>query len=96
MINSENEGEVRLTSLSASIRHEQASSSSMDSQSTSETFDNSTIEVSDQPLLNSPIGYSMNQIEILQNLESYTFAAQFEADDFLQKKIALWKKPKRL
>ena len=33
----------------------------MDSQSTSETFDNSTIEVSDQPLLNSPIGYSMNQ-----------------------------------
>ena len=55
--------------------------------------DNSTIETADKPPIKTPICYSINQVEILQNLGNYTFAAQFEADDFLQKKINLVKKP---
>ena len=37
--------------------------------------------------------YSVNQIEIIQNLGNYAFAAQSEADDFIQKIIELIKKP---
>ena len=55
--------------------------------------DNSTIEFADKLLVKMPICYSNNQVEILQNLGNYTFAAQFEADDFLQKIINLLKKP---
>ena len=33
-----------------------------------------------------------NQVEILQTLDNYTFAAHFESDDFLQKGFELIKK----
>ena len=66
---------------------------SMSSQSDFDTCEQSTIEFAEKPLLKTPICYSIIQIEILQNLRNYTFAAQFEADDFLQKVIALVKKP---
>ena len=42
--------------------------------------DNSTIEFSDEP----PIKM-INQVGIMQNMGNYTFAAQFGADDCLQK-----------
>ena len=37
--------------------------------------------------------YSVNQIEILQTLGNYTFAAHFETDEFMQKVITLIQTP---
>ena len=66
---------------------------SMSSQSDSDTYEQSTIGFADRPPLKTPICNSINQIEILQNLGNYTFAAQLDADIFLQKVIALVKSP---
>ena len=66
---------------------------SMHSQSDSDTCNTSTIQFADKSPLKTPFSCSINQIEILQNLENYTFAAQFEDDDFLQEDIVLLKKP---
>ena len=44
----------------------------------------STFEFANKPPLKSPICYSVDQIEILQTLGNYTFAALFESDEFLQ------------
>ena len=71
----------------------QASSEKMYSSSDSDMCDNSTIEFADKPPIKTPICYSINQVELLQNIGNYTFAAQIEADDFLQKIINLLKKP---
>ena len=65
--------------------------SSISSQSDSNSCEQSTIDFADKPPLKTPICYSINQIEILQNLGNCTFAAQFEAENFLQKVIALEK-----
>ena len=54
----------------ASIRN-QASSVKMDSSSDSDMCDTSTIELVDKPPLETPICYSINQVEILQNLGNY-------------------------
>ena len=58
--------------------------------------DNSTIEFADKPPLKTPMCYSINQVEVLQNLGKYTFVSQFEADEFIefiQKVISLIEKP---
>ena len=45
------------------------------------------------PPIKSPICYSINQIEVLQQLGNHTFAAQYESDEFMQKIIGLLKRP---
>ena len=72
---------------------EPSNSSLMESQSDNEMCDNITIEFADKPPLKTPICYSINQTEVLQNLGNYTFASQFKADDFIQKVKSLIKKP---
>ena len=53
----------------------------------SEIYETSTIVYADKPPLTTPICYFMNQVENLQNHGIYTFAAHFEADEFIQKII---------
>ena len=65
----------------------------MESQSDNEICDNSTIEFADKPPLKTPMCYSINHVEILENSGNDNFASQFEADDFIQKVISLIKKP---
>ena len=74
-----------IKSINASISCDRENSSNMNSLSDSDACKKSIIEFLDKPPLKTPICYSVNQIEIIQNLGSYTFAAQFQADDFLQK-----------
>ena len=57
----------------------------MDSQSDNELCESNTIEFADKRPLKTPMYYSINQVEILQNLGTYTPAAQFEADAFIQR-----------
>ena len=66
---------------------------SMSSQSDFDSCEQSTIEFAYKPPLKTPICYSITQIEILQRPGNYTFAAQIEANNFLQKVIALVKRP---
>ena len=51
------------------------------------------IQAANMPLIKSPICYSINQIEVLQQLGSHTFAAEYESDEFMQKIIGLLKRP---
>ena len=46
-----------------------------------------------QPPLKIPMCYSVNQFEVLQTLGNFTFASQYETDEFMQKIVALLKKP---
>ena len=46
-----------------------------------------------QPPLKIPMCYSVNQIEVLQTLNNFTFASQYKTDEFMQKIVALLKKP---
>ena len=46
-----------------------------------------------QPPLKVPMCYSVNQIEVLKTLGNFTFAAEYETDEFIQKIVALLKKP---
>ena len=46
-----------------------------------------------QPPLKIPMCYSVDQIEVLQTLGNFTFASQYETDEFMQKIVALLKKP---
>ena len=62
-----------------------ANSSEMGSFSESDSGDPSKIEFANKPPPKTPICYSVNQVEILQTLGNYTFAAHFETDEFLQK-----------
>ena len=50
-----------------------------------------SLEVANKPRLKTPICYSSNQVEILQTLGNYTWAAHFEADQFFQKFLTLMK-----
>ena len=38
-----------------------------------------------QPPIKTPIRYSVSQIEVFQTLGNYTFASQYETDEFIQK-----------
>ena len=67
--------------------------SKVDSNSDSDSYETSTTAFADKPRIKTPVCGSINQVEVLQNLGNYTFAAQFEADDFLQKVITLLKRP---
>ena len=51
------------------------------------------IQAANIPPIKSPICYSINQIEVLQQLGNHTFAAQYESDEFMQKIIGLLKRP---
>ena len=49
--------------------------------------------VANQPPLKTPVCYTLNQIEVIQTLGNFTFASQYEADEFFQKVIGLVKSP---
>ena len=51
------------------------------------------IQVADQPPIKTPVCYTKHQIEVLQTLGKFTFAAHYETDEFLQKVTQLLKKP---
>ena len=85
--------EQTVESIIASINPNASNAAKMES-SDSEKYDAaSTIELASKPPLKTPMCYSFNQIEILQTLGNYTFAAHFETDEFLQKVIPLIQKP---
>ena len=73
--------------------NERESVSKMDSNPDSHSYETSTNAFADKPPIKTLVCFSINQIEVLENLGNYTFAAQFEADDFLQKVIFLLKRP---
>ena len=50
------------------------------------------IEAANKPPIKTPTCYSVNQIEVLQTIGNYTFAAQYETDEFIQKIVGLLKK----
>ena len=81
-----------IKNIIASI-NEQESAPKMDSNSDSDSHETSTITFADKPPVKTPVCYSIDQVKVFQNLGNYTFAAQFEADDFLQKVITLIKRP---
>ena len=49
--------------------------------------------MADQLPIETPVCYSGNKIEVLQVLENFTFASQYETEAFLQKIKTLLKKP---
>ena len=51
------------------------------------------IDPANQPPMKLPICYSINQMELLQQLGNHTFAVQYEFDEFMQKMIGLLKEP---
>ena len=68
------------------------------SETSSDEIDNDKISeellrMADKPPLKTPVCYSVNQIEVLQTLGNFTFASQYETDEFLQKIKNLMKKP---
>ena len=65
----------------------------MESFSDSDPGDACTIEFANKPTPKKPICYSVNQVEYLQTLGNYTFAAHIESYEFLQKIIGLLKTP---
>ena len=68
------------------------------SETSSDEIDNDKMSeelqrMADKPPIKTPVCYSVNQIEVLQTLGNFTFASQYETDEFLQKKLNLMKKP---
>ena len=51
------------------------------------------IDAANQSTIKSPICYSVNQIEVLQQLGFHSFAAHYESDEFMQTIIGLLKQP---
>ena len=47
---------------------------------------NAIIEAQNQPYIKVPSCYSVRQIDVLQKQGNYTFASQYETDEFLQQK----------
>ena len=47
--------------------------------------------VANKPPIKTSVCYTVNQVEALQTLSNFTFASQYEIDEFLQKVIALIK-----
>ena len=74
-----------LKSLIDTIMVDESDSKTDKISSTDSENETSTIEFANIPPLKTPICYSINQVEILQALGNYTFAANFESDEFLQK-----------
>ena len=61
--------------------------------SDSDQMSDELIQEANKPPIKTPQCYSVNQIEVLQSLGNFTFASQYESDEFLQKVIGLIKKP---
>ena len=59
----------------------------------SEKMSEENSQMANPPPIKTPICYSVIHIEVLQTLGNFTFSAQYEIDDFLQKIIDLIKKP---
>ena len=71
-----------ITNKIASI-NERESQSKLDSNSDSDTSENRTIAFADKAPTKTPVCDSIHQqVEVFHYLGNYTFAAQFEADDF--------------
>ena len=51
------------------------------------------MQVADQPPIKAPVCYTKHQIEVLQTLGKFTFAAHYETDEILQKITQLLKSP---
>ena len=51
------------------------------------------IQAANMAPIKTPICYSINQIEVLQQLRNHIFKAHYESDEFMQKIIGLLKKP---
>ena len=49
------------------------------------------IEMAKKPPLKKPTCYSVNQIEVLQTLGNYTFADQYQTNEFVKKVIKFTK-----
>ena len=64
-------------------------SSETDELSENNTMSEKFNHAANQPPIKTPICYSVNQIEVLQTLGNYTFAAQYEIDDFITKIVTL-------
>ena len=92
-----------ITAIIKSESSETSSNIEMSNQSNSNSSDNNETNAQEwateitstanKPPIKAPICYSVNQIEVLQTLGNFTFAANYEADDFLQKIAALVKHP---
>ena len=70
-----------------------AQSSETDDLSENNTMNEEFNYSANQPPIKTPICYSVNQIEVLQTLGNYTFASQYETDEFIRKIVALIQKP---
>ena len=77
--------------IAAITQTSQLSASTLYAQGSSKMSDE-LIRMADQPPIKTPV-CSVNQIEVLQTLGNFTFASQYETDEFLQKIILLIKKP---
>ena len=80
-----------LKQIAAMIKSESTSESTEESENSTEKSD-TIIEVANNQRLKTPICYSVNQVEVLQTLGNYTFVAQNETGEFIQKIVGLLKK----
>ena len=77
--------------IGAIIQTSQLSESTSDAHESAKMSDE-LMRRADQLPTKLPVCYSINQIEVLQILGNFTFASQYETDEFLQKNILLIKK----
>ena len=85
----ENVNKQTLNEIATIIKTTQSSEAEQANEIMTEEFRHAA----NQPPLKIPMCYSVNQIEVLQTLNNFTFASQYETDEFMQKIVALLKKP---
>ena len=84
--------EQTINQIAAVIKLDISSKSAQESENSTKTSD-TIIEAANKPPIKTRICYSVNQIEGLQMLGNYTFVAQYETNEFIQKIVGLLKKP---
>ena len=85
----ENVNKQTLNEIATIIKTTQSSEAEQANEIMTEEFRHAA----NQPPLKIPMCYSVNQIEVLQTLNNFTFASQYETDEFMQKKWPSLKSP---
>ena len=84
--------EQTINQIAAVIKLDISSKSAQENENSTKRSD-TIIEAANKPPKKTRICYSVNQIEGLQMLGNYTFVAQYETNEFIQKIVGLLKKP---
>ena len=86
----EKANKTSLKQIAAIIRTQECSESESDAR---ELMNDEHLQMANKSPIKTPRCYSVYQIDVLQTMSNFTFAAKYETDEFLQKIIQLLKKP---